>query len=78
MYETHARISLEAGDISEYNQCQSCLQEMKHKGIEISSDEFDCYRILHALYQHNKLEVVGTLRGLASSGDIARGDEVMW
>ena len=49
---------------------------MKHKGIEISSDEFDSYRILHALYQHNKLEVVGTLRGLASSGDVARGDEV--
>ena len=64
VYETHGRIALEAGDLSEYNQCQSCLQTMRHNGIPISADEFDSYRILHALMQHSKLEIVGFLKEL--------------
>lgn len=62
VYETHGRIALECGDLSEYNQCQSCLQTMRHEGVSIAEDEFDCYRILHAMMQRNKLEVVGSLR----------------
>ena len=62
MYETHARIALECGDLAEYNQCQSCLQSLRQHGIRISADEFDSYRILHALMQHNKLEIVGSLK----------------
>jgi hypothetical protein len=56
---------LESGDLEEYNQCQSRLQEMKRRGIAISADEFHCYRILHALYRGNKLEVISTLRDIA-------------
>lgn len=68
VYETHARIALESGDLSEYNQCQSVLQSMRHHGIQISADEFDSYRLLHALMRHNKLEVIGALRDLVKDG----------
>ena len=68
VYETHARIALESGDLEEYNQCQSRLQDMKHKGVDVSVDEFDCYRILHALFRDNKLELIGVLRDRAAAG----------
>lgn len=55
VYETHARIALEVGDLPEYNQCQGRLQEMRHRGIKINHDEFDCYRLLHSLLRDNKV-----------------------
>ena len=69
VYETHARIALECGDLEEYNQCQSRLQDMKQKGVLVSVDEFDCYRILHALFRDNKLELIGVLRQRATYRD---------
>lgn len=76
VYETHARIALIAGDLSEYNQCQSRLQEIRNKyNISISGDEFDCYKILHALFRGNNLELIGTLRQLASE-QASAGKEV--
>jgi hypothetical protein len=66
VYETHGRISLEEGDLSEYNQCQSRLQELRKIGVRISHSEFDCYRILHSIFQHNQLELVSILRELAA------------
>jgi hypothetical protein len=66
VYEIHARIALECGDLCEFNRCQSRLGELHSKGIEISKDEFDCYKILHALFQDNKLELVETLKKLAN------------
>ena len=65
VYETHGRIALESGDLSEYNQCSSRLQEMKKRGITICDAEFDCYRILYCLFQNNNLELIGVLRDLA-------------
>jgi hypothetical protein len=67
VYETHGRIALECGDLTEYNQCQSRLQEMKRLGIPVSEDEFNSYRLLHSLFQNNKLELVGVLRDLVIS-----------
>lgn len=67
VYETHGRIALESGDLEEYNQCQSRLQEMKRRGIQVSDDEFNCYKLLHALYRSNKLEFIGTLRELGQN-----------
>jgi hypothetical protein len=40
---------------------------LKGKGIPTSEDEFDCYKILHALLRDNKLELVGTLRHICSA-----------
>ena len=64
VYETHGRIALESGDLSEYNQCSSRLQEMKLRGLKTSQDEFDCYRILYCMIQNNWLELVGALKDL--------------
>jgi len=64
VYETHGRIALESGDLSEYNQCSSRLQEMKLRGLKTSQDEFDCYRILYCMIQNNWLELVGVLKDL--------------
>lgn len=65
VYETHGRIALESGDLSEYNQCSSRLQDLKRQGLKLSEDEFDCYRILYCLLQENKLELVEVMRELA-------------
>lgn len=65
---------MESGDLEEYNQCQSRLQEMKRRGITISADEFHCYRLLHALYRGNKLEVISTLCEIARNEIIVCGD----
>jgi len=53
VYETHARVALVHGDLSEYNQCQSRLLELRARGtcdvkgkLAMSVDEFDCYRLL--------------------------------
>ena len=48
-------------------QCQSRLQEMKLIGVPISTDEFDCYKIIHAILRDNKLELICTLRELNSN-----------
>ncbi|GAV51319.1 hypothetical protein ZYGR_0AD05020 [Zygosaccharomyces rouxii] len=49
VYQSHARIALENGDIGEFNQCQSRLitlfelPNIKHSCLE----EFTCYRVLY-------------------------------
>jgi len=57
VYETHARIALEQGDLCEYNQCQSQIQLLAKQGVRVSQDEFDCYRLLYALHTDAKLEL---------------------
>jgi hypothetical protein len=66
VYETHGRIALESGDLSEYNQCSSRLQELKRRGLSLSEDEFDAYRILYCLLHESKLELIETLREWAT------------
>lgn len=43
---------------------------MKRRGIQVSHDEFNCYKLLHSLYRNNKLEFIGTLRELARENNI--------
>ena len=51
VYETHARIALEEGDLNEFNQCQTQLKELIEKGYESKySTEFLSYRFLYHLY----------------------------
>lgn len=62
MYESHARVALECGDLNEYNQCQTQLKQLysstksklRPQGYG-SEMEFTAYRILYYVYlQGNK------------------------
>uniref|UniRef100_A0A7S4DU19 Uncharacterized protein n=1 Tax=Lotharella globosa TaxID=91324 RepID=A0A7S4DU19_9EUKA len=49
VYEANARICLEVGDFSEFNQCQSCLRELYITNPRSENKfEFWAYRILYA------------------------------
>ena len=50
MYETHARMSLRAVDMNEYNQCQTQLKQLYAKGIRGAEAEFVAYRVLYYVY----------------------------
>lgn len=73
VYTLHSRIALEQGDLNEYNQCQSRLQELKRKKVKVNNDEMDCYRLIHSLYQNQNLEIVNTLREI--SDDVANANK---
>jgi len=57
VYEIHARISLEKGDLGEYNQCQTQLKALYAQGLEGKPEEFKAYRILYIVYTCNKSDM---------------------
>lgn len=57
VYEIHARIALEMGDLGEYNQCQSQLRGLYAYGIKGNAMEFLAYRILYLLHTRNRRDV---------------------
>ncbi|KAI0705133.1 SAC3/GANP/Nin1/mts3/eIF-3 p25 family-domain-containing protein [Cytidiella melzeri] len=57
VYEIHARMALEVGDLVEYNQCQSMLKGLYDLGIQGKEEEFTAYRILMLIHGRNRSDL---------------------
>lgn len=57
VYESHARIALEQGDMGEYNQCQTQLKALFQQNLGGNPAEFKAYRILYFVYTCNKTDM---------------------
>lgn len=67
VYEIHARIALEKGDIGEYNQCQTQLRSLYALGLKGNPIEFKAYRILYFIHTANRSGLNDTLTDLTAS-----------
>jgi hypothetical protein len=67
VYEAHARIALEIGDLGEYNQCQTQLRSLYKMGLSGRRDEFTAYRILYFIYTCSRTDMNDVLADLTTA-----------
>lgn len=67
VYEIHARIALEKGDLGEYNQCQTQLRALYSQNLGGHPTEFKAYRILYFLHTCNRTDMNDVLADLTSA-----------
>ncbi|KAI1502405.1 SAC3/GANP domain protein [Biscogniauxia marginata] len=67
VYEIHARIALEKGDLGEYNQCQTQLRALYKAGIKGNSTEFKAYRILYFIHTANRTALNDAIADLTTA-----------
>jgi SAC3 family protein LENG8/THP3 len=67
VYEIHARIALEKGDLGEYNQCQTQLSALYAQNLGGHPMEFKAYRILYFLYTCNRSSMNSVLADLTKT-----------
>ncbi|KAL3838110.1 hypothetical protein ACJIZ3_022701 [Penstemon smallii] len=67
VYETHARLAIEVGDLSECNQCQSQLQTLYAEGIKGCHMEFAAYNLLCViLHSNNHRDLLSAMSRLSA------------
>jgi len=64
VYEIHARIALEKGDLGEYNQCQTQLRWLYQLGLKGNPIEFKAYRILYFIHTANRTGLIEAIADL--------------
>lgn len=64
VYEIHARIALEKGDLGEYNQCQTQLRTLYKLKLGGHPVEFKAYRILYYIHTCNRTDMNNVLSEL--------------
>ncbi|XAR56128.1 hypothetical protein NMG60_11036477 [Bertholletia excelsa] len=66
VYETHARLAIEVGDLAEYNQCQSQLKSLYAEGIKGCHMEFSAYNLLCViLHSNNNRDLISAMSRLS-------------
>ncbi|KAJ1686564.1 hypothetical protein LUZ63_017954 [Rhynchospora breviuscula] len=66
VYETHARLAIQYGDLAEYNQCQSQLKRLYAESIKGCANEFSAYHLLHvSIHSNNKRDLLSSMARLS-------------